>query len=121
MKHNPTFHSILAATILILLVAILNPGHFWMPSMVHMSISISLLLFVALFGVFVWNEKARDEREEMHKHKVGRIAYLVGTTVLVIGIFVQSLGHHYPDPWMVAALGSMILTKLVGLVWMHKK
>lgn len=120
MKHNATLHSILAIIILGLLVAIVNPGHFWMPSMVHMTMSVSLLLFVVLFGVFVWNEKARDEREELYKHMVGRIAYLVGTLVLVIGIVVQSM-HHTIDPWLVMTLGAMIVTKLIGLVWVHKK
>ncbi|PIT86743.1 MAG: hypothetical protein COU33_01435 [Candidatus Magasanikbacteria bacterium CG10_big_fil_rev_8_21_14_0_10_43_6] len=121
MKHNTTIHSVLALFILGLLAAIINPGMFWMPSMVHMSMTIILLVLVALFGVFVWNEQSRDEREELHKHMVGRVAYLVGTAVLVVGIVAQHMSHIPTDPWLVLALGAMILTKLVGLVLLHKK
>lgn len=106
--------------LLIILVLVINPGHIWMPDMITMSLSVCLLVAFALFATFVFRARAHDEREHMHKLMVGHTAFLIGAGMLSISILYQSF-HHEFDPWLSATLGAMILTKLIGIIWVGKK
>jgi hypothetical protein len=72
-----------------------------------------------LFAALIWREKPADEREILLSQKAGRIAFLVGTSVLVIGIVYEEL-HHSLDPWLIYALVFMILGKIIGY-WFIKQ
>ena len=109
------------STILIVLVLLLlNPLHFWMPSAMVMAIIAGLIIVFALFAVFVWKERAGDERDELHRMFAGRLAFLAGTGVLVAAIALQSL-QHAVDPWLIVTLAVMILAKIAGLAYSQWK
>ena len=113
-----TQNEIIVAVILIILILLfLNPFGFFMPDMlVYMMIAGVVVLF-ALFAGFVWKEKVRDEREQLHKMIAGRLAYLAGVGVLVLGIAVQGFTMAHVDPWLLFALLAMILGKIFGFFY----
>ncbi len=108
---------ILASCVLVgLVVLILNPFHFWMPMPLHMMV---LGATIAAFGVvagFVVRERAGDERDIAHRMRAGRVAFLAGTAVLIVGIVVQSFTHEV-DSWLVGALTIMVVTKMLARVY----
>ena len=110
----------LAVLLLIILLAVINPGHIWMPNMLTMSLAVFLLFIFSLFTLFVLGERPADEREQLHKLLVSRSAFLIGGGLLSLGILVQSISHNI-DPWLVYILGAMILTKVIGMIWARKK
>lgn len=111
---------IITSVILVLLLAlILNPFDFWMPNMMHMMV---LAIIVAAFGTFaslVLRERAIDERENVHRMFADRIAFLSGSTILVVGIFIQALDDNI-DPWLIATLVVMVLAKTLALLYSQK-
>ena len=116
MKNNSIQEIIISIVLVILLVLLLNPLYFWMPNMMLMTIIVGLVLVFSMFVVFVWREQAQDEREELHKLKSGRIAFLAGASILMIGIVVEGLSHDI-DIWLIIALSVMILSKVIGLAY----
>ena len=80
------------------------------------------ILFVAfvLFAIFVWKEKAADEREQVHRMLAGRVAFLTGSSILVLGIIVQEMQGKL-DKWLVYSLVGMIVAKVVALKYNRKK
>lgn len=49
--------------------------------------------YFAIFAGFILKEKPRDEREAWHRMYADRIAFLVGTAILLVAIAVQGLGY----------------------------
>ncbi len=111
---------ILGGVLIVLLVLFLNPFEIWMPDMATMTMMAMLLVVFGVFAVFVTKEKVRDEREEIHRMRAGRIAFLSGATVLVLGIIYQSFKHTL-DPVLVVALAVMVVAKIVTLVYSREK
>ena len=111
------FNEISFSIILIVLsVLFLDPFMLWMPTeLVYMLVGGVIIVF-SVFAGFIWREREQDERAEFHKILAGRIGYLLGLGILVIGIVWQTIASH-PDPWLVAALVGMVLGKLVGLYY----
>jgi len=107
---------ILSGVILVLLTLLLNPLDFWMPDSMHMVILVGLVVVFSLFALFIYREKAKDEREVLHRFIAGRFAYLIGTTTLVIGIVFETLNHRY-NTWLLLTLGIMILAKIAGVLY----
>ena len=116
MKNNFLQEIIVAVVLIVLLVSFLNPFELWMPPVLLMMMVLGLVVVFALFASFIWKENARDEREGLHKMMAGRIAFLAGTAVLVTAIIVQSFRHEL-DLWLVLTLGTMILAKIIGLIY----
>lgn len=88
-----------------------------MPSM---ATTVLVGLLIAAFSVFlgfVWGEKAEDEREHFISLIAGRIAFLIGAGILVIGVVIQALLKNTPDPWLMSALAGMVVAKIAGLVY----
>lgn len=110
----------MAACIILALLALTNPLGLWMPGALELTIAMVLALLVIGFSVFFWRERPRDEREAQHGSVAGRISYLAGGLVLLVAIMVQSFMYRL-DPWLPAALGAMVLTKLVTGAWLRKK
>lgn len=105
--------TISAFVILGITILFLNPGHLTMPkSMVSMLI-IGLIVAFLAFAAFILKEKSSDEREAIHVLTAGRISYLVGVGTLIFGVIVQALSHNI-DPWLVIALCTMVLSKLLS-------
>jgi cobalamin synthase len=108
-----TFKQILLSLVLIVLLALLvNPAGTFMPTPAQMFLEIGAVVVYALFVVFVWNERALDERERVHRQAAGRVAFLSGSAVLMLGIVVQSLSHAL-DIWLPAALAVMLVAKML--------
>ncbi len=120
MKNNLLQEISVSTVLIVLLILFLNPFDFWMPPVLLMTMVCGLVVVFALSASFIWRENTRDEREGLHKMMAGRIAFLAGTSVLVIGIIVQSFKHEL-DFWLVLTLGTMILAKIVGLMYSRTK
>lgn len=119
MKNKDLTAIIIATLFLIMLVLVINPGMLWMPSMAQKTIAVLLLILFSAFAVYVWEERSSDEREQLHKLLAGHVAFLLGSSVLLIGVFLQAL-HGSIDIWLVGGLATMIVTKLVGMIWARR-
>ena len=102
-----------AIGLLVILAFLMNPMGFYYSNMTLASIITILILLFIFFSVVVMKDKPADEREEKHQHLAGRSAFLAGTTVMIIGIIVQSISHQI-DVWLVIALAVMIAVKLIA-------
>ncbi len=111
MKDKSVLLEIIIALFLIgFLILFLSPIDLLMPMTTG---TMSILLVAVLFMVFsslVFREKSRDERENVLKMNAGRISFLAGSIIAVIGILYQSTTHNI-DPWLVYTLIGMILAK----------
>ncbi|MBI2612461.1 hypothetical protein HYW59_01450 [Candidatus Kaiserbacteria bacterium] len=108
---------VIASIILIvLLVLILNPFNFWMPTNMQMIIVAGILSAFGAVAVFILRERALDEREETHRSFAGRWAFLAGSALLVLAIVVQSFSHTV-DPWLVAVLVVMVISKMAARLY----
>lgn len=110
--HRELFFEIALSLIFVfLLVLFLNPFMLWMPTTLQYAAVTLVVLLFALFAGMVWRERPVDEREEHHAMLAGRVAYLFGMLVLVVGVVVQAVSGHV-DVWLVLTLAAMVLTKL---------
>lgn len=91
-----------------------------MPNTLLIMMVVGLVVVFALFASFIWRENAHDEREGLHRMIAGRVAFIVGSGVMVLGIIVQSIKHNL-DPWLVFILGVMILAKIGGIIYSRIK
>ncbi len=110
MKNNIQ-ETIVALVLVILLLLILNPYDFWMPNMAHMSaLGLLLVVFIA-YAAFSLREEVTDERDTLHRMFAGRAAFITGTTILTLGVFLGALDGTL-DKWLVFTLVGMIIAKL---------
>lgn len=116
MKNNLKIEVAISFVLVVLTILLLNPMHFWMPNMIHMLMLALTLVMFALFAIFILREKIQDERDSVHRMLSGRAAFLTGSTLLTIGIVVQSLRDSV-DVWLVVVLVSMVLSKLVTRIY----
>lgn len=115
MKSNLT-ETLVAVTLLIVTVLLLNPFDFWMPNMLAMGMLAVLFVLFAVFAGFVMREEGGDERDVQHRALSGRNAFLAGSGVLIAGIVLQGLAHAI-DPWLVGTLMTMIVVKIGTRLW----
>ena len=111
MKNNNLPETVLSGILIALLVAILNPLHWWMPNMVHLAMLAGTIVVFSIFAAFVFRERAADEREGVHRMLAGRAAFLSGSALLIIGILYQSYSGTL-DVWLVVTLVGMLLAKV---------
>lgn len=107
---------ILSVLILILLGYSLKPVIMPMSSMMEMAVGATLILLFALLAGALLKEGAGDERENLHRMLADRFGFLAGAGALTLIAAVQSFRHSI-DPWLIGALGIMILAKMVGLLY----
>lgn len=121
MEHKQNIQeTIISVVFIVLLFLFLNPFGFWMPGMLLYMMIAGLVVSFALFASFIWKEQARDEREQLHKMIAGRVGYLSGIAVLVLGVVVESITSHV-DPWLIAVLGAMIVGKIAGHIYGQRR
>lgn len=106
--------------ILIIAFLFLNPGNLSMPMGVISTLIITLIISFTTFAAYILNEKATDERASLHILRAGRVSYLVGVGILILGIVVQALQHAI-DSWLVLSLCGMILSKILSRIYFHFK
>lgn len=112
--------SLTAIIIFIIAIIFLNPGHLAMPDTVNSLLILGFIVAFLAFSAFVLKEKSKDEREELHILKAGRISYLTGVGVLVTGIIFQATKHEV-DPWLVIAICVMVLSKIISRIYSRHK
>jgi hypothetical protein len=115
MKNNIK-ETIITTALVAIAILLLNPFNFWMPNMIVIFILAFALVVFGIFASFVIREKSVDERDDQHKALAGRNAFLAGSGVLMLGIFVQGYTHTV-DAWLVLALIGMVITKIVTRYW----
>lgn len=112
MNKNTVLQIVSAVFVILFLILAANPFNFWMPSPVIMMLVCLITATYFIFAALVFLERPRDEREQLHSLISGRISFLTGSAVLAIAIIIKEL-QGQPDPWLIGALGTMILTKIV--------
>ncbi|HEY6020253.1 MAG TPA: hypothetical protein VIY48_10225 [Candidatus Paceibacterota bacterium] len=117
---NKYLELVLAVVLVVLAVVLANPFGWWMPSMLVMLLLALAVVVGSVWGVFVMRERAADERDEAHRALAGRVAFLTGGAVLLVGIVIEELAHAL-DPWLVGALVAMIVAKYAARVWSEKR
>lgn len=110
------------SAIIILGIAILflNPGRLSMPDSLQSILILGLIVAFLTFAAYIFREKSSDERESLHILSAGRISYLVGVAILIIGVIIQALNHEI-DPWLIIALCAMVFSKLLSRIYSHFK
>jgi hypothetical protein len=110
---NKLFHIGTALLLVGLLTLLSDPFMVWMPGFAQMTTLLGAAVLACVWAGFVMYEGSQDEREMLHKMHAGRIAYLSGVAVLTAALVVQGFAHDI-DPWISAALGVMVISKLVA-------
>lgn len=105
-----------AVVMVILLLVLVNPTEIFMTTSMEMMLVVGLVLLFALFASFVMREKVRDEREAMLRMMADRVGFLAGCAFLMLGVIVESFQHKLSD-WLLIALASMIIAKIIGAVY----
>ena len=116
MKKSLISEFIILAALIIILALVLTPYDLLMPMSYNGLLTLLLVVVFLVFAGFVWQEKVRDEREEIHRLTAGRFSFIAGAIVLIIGIVVQSFSYSV-DKWLVFALISMVFSKLVVRIY----
>jgi uncharacterized membrane protein YdcZ (DUF606 family) len=116
IKSSLLTEALLGVAIVIALILLLNPYDFLMTSAFTLSLIMVLAVAIIAFGVFVWREQPRDEREALHGLQASRISYFTGAAVLVLAIIVEVVQHRL-DIWLAITLGAMVLAKLAVSTW----
>lgn len=88
----------------------------WMPTMFANMVLLAVIVVFIVFAIFLWKEKALDERAELHRLVADRIAFLTGAGILVVGTLWQTW-HHLENTWLLSALVGMVLVKLTALIY----
>lgn len=100
--------------IIALTLAFLDPFMLLMPASLVYVLILLLLVASLSYSLLIWREKALDEREEMHRAYAGRVSFIAGVGILILGIVYQTLIVHEVDPVLVAAVAIMTLAKYFG-------
>lgn len=120
MKNNSLKEVGISVLLVVVAFFVLNPFDFWMPTMAHMVMLALLLVVFAVFSIFLYREKPGDERDVLHTLNSGRVAFMVGSTFLTLGIVVQALEDSV-DAWLVVTLIGMVVSKLLSRIYSDKK
>ncbi len=112
-------HEIFVAVLFVIaLLLFINPWELlWMPQLLTQVMMAGLLVIFSVYASFVWQEKYLDEREERHGHFAGKIGYLAGFFVLMIGIFFQIITQEPVDKWILIAMAVMVSSKIFAHIW----
>ena len=111
MKNKSIIEFFVATALVVILILILNPMHFWMPDMAHVTVLGLLLVIFVAYAAFALREEIVDERDALHRMFAGRAAFITGTTILTLGVFFGALEGEV-DKWLVFTLVGMIIAKL---------
>jgi cobalamin synthase len=111
-KYKPLLDIVLLASLTLVSLLAIAPKAIVMPSSLQMLILACVLGLIAAFLVLLWREQPSDEREIQNQALASRLAYVVGSVVLIGALFIQSLRHEL-DSAVPLALLAMIATKVI--------
>lgn len=109
-----------AVLVVAIAIGFFTSSSLYMPMTLSSILITTLVLVFVVFAALVWKENPADEREAYHAMKTGRAAFLMGVGALVLGIIVQFLEHEI-DPWLIFALCTMVVTKIILLAYSRYK
>lgn len=113
MKKNKTLmDAVLLSGLAVLALIAINPTAFVMPTALQMILLAVVMALLAGFILLLWREDPVDEREVQNQAFASRLAYIVGSAVLIFALLVQSLDHDV-DPFIPLTLIAMIGTKVL--------
>jgi hypothetical protein len=92
-----------------------QPDSMSMGQMVGVS---TALVIYAVLSSLVGEQHTVDERETAHRYAASRIALIVGTAMLSVGILYQ-LFTHQVDYWLLAALIGINVSKIISLIYFN--
>jgi hypothetical protein len=104
----------------VLLVLLLNPFSFYMPTPLVMLILGLITALFAAFCDFIFRERGRDEREELHTNIAGRVAFLAAGAIALLGLFFQALSGSI-DPWLIGVVAAMVVGKVASLMYVQMR
>ncbi len=117
MRNNNLRSEIITAGIMLsILLLFIQPTKLLMPDSFALMASVLLILAFIVFASLIWMERSTDEREEFHRLNAGRISFLTGTSMLILGVVIQSFRHNV-DPWLVYTLSLMVLSKIASRMY----
>jgi len=111
MNTNTLKELAIVAVLIVLSVLVANPTKMWMPMLGEALLVAGIVLAVGIFATLYWREHASDEREAQLRMQADRIAFLLGSVVLVAGIVFEFITMHYANPWLLGALCIMVAAK----------
>ncbi len=111
-KYKPVLDIVLLLSLTAVSLLAVAPKTFVMPSSLQMLILACALGLIAAFLLLLWREKPSDEREMQNQALASRLAYIVGSVVLIAALLMQSLRHQL-DSAIPLALLAMIATKVI--------
>lgn len=109
-----------AAAIILIATSFLTSSSLSMPGNVVSVLLVLLFLAFLSFAALIWKENSSDEREAFHTLTAGRISFLAGVGVLVVGTIAQTAMHNI-DPWLIIALCTMVIVKIILLIYTSRK
>ena len=115
MKNKTVTEIIIVVVLIGLLLLLGDVFHHFMPSMMLVVVLAATVGVFGLFISFVLRETPGDEREQIHRLVAGRVAFLIGTAVVLVGIVVESFSGT-PDKWLLIALGVMVTSKIIARI-----
>jgi L-asparagine transporter-like permease len=118
---NSTFTQVaIAVTVSATLLLLSDPFMYWMPRKAAFVCLVLASVLIVLSGGLVLREHAYDEREAYHRMYAGRVAYLLGITVLTAGLLIQGFTSRI-DPWISLTLSVMIVSKLFARMYLDRQ
>ena len=102
---------------LVLLAACVDPFHLWVPTYLHMAALVALIVAAVVYAGLVFRERARDEREAVHRARSSRGGYLAGVCGLSAWVVSQLVAGRTPDKIVVSVLAAMVIVKLILQLW----
>lgn len=108
---NQTVVSVVFVTLLVLVA---NPFGLWMPSPLAYTGIAALAVVATVFAGLIRGEENGDEREVALRASAARVGYLAGVIILTGAIALSVLVGERANPWIVAALGAMVITRVIS-------
>jgi len=112
--------AIISILIIILALMLLDPFMVLMPGSMPMFVILLLVVLFAAYSIFIYREKARDERELINRMAAARTAWLIGAGATLAGIVYEGLTRHMVDKWLIFALVATVIGKLLA-GWLRQK
>lgn len=104
--------TILAIILIALTFALTDPIDLLMPTPIQMTLLGITVIIYLFFAAFIFKESPADEREVYVLNSSSRHAFLVGTSLAMVGITIQIFNHSL-DHWLVWVLSGMLITKII--------
>ena len=122
MEKNNLYIQVVLGIIAVILTAgilySLSSLQLWMPETIPTMVVLGIIILIGVTVSFILKERGGDEREINHSLFSGKVAFLSGTSVLLVGI-IKEITTRNVDFWLVTAFITMVLAKVLALIYSH--